>query len=296
MRLRDSLFPGLVALLLTAVSCDYGGGPMETEFYHWADSTACAYMTMDAEMPSGHDKVSAQVRSELAGLVDRILSHVTSYEEERFFGPFGGSPDDVQGMLEYYRDSSFAQIARLSQADADERATYIIEDPDFTDEEKEEMLADFPRWGYEFGLRKIADTERYVVFQSMDYVYLGGAHGGVTGEGCLTFSKKDGSRITDFVYASRAAEMQPLMIDGLLRYYSENGYDTTWDELKESLFIENGFIPLPAWPLYPAGDGLEFTYQQYEIASYAEGMPSFIVPYADIEPFMTPEAKELLGL
>ena len=295
MRLRNSVLPGLAALLLAAVSCDNGGGPMETELYHWADSTACAYMTMDAELPSGRDKVSAQVRGELAGLVDRILSHVTSYEDERFFEPFGGSPDDVQGMMEYYRDSSFAQIARLSQADADERATYIIEDRDFTDEEQEEMLANFPRWGYEFGLRKIADTDRYVVFQSMDYIYMGGAHGGITGEGCLTFSKKDGSLVSDFVDASRAAEMQPLMIEGLLRYYSENGYETTWDELSGSLFIENGFIPLPAWPLYPTGDGLEFTYQQYEIASYAEGMPSFTVPYADIEPFLTPEAKELLG-
>jgi hypothetical protein len=36
-----------------------------------------------------------------------------------------------------------------------------------------------------------------------------------------------------------------------------------------------------------------FTYQQYEIASYAEGMPSFVVPYPDIEPFLTPEAKAL---
>jgi len=296
MRLRNSLIPCLAALLLAAVSCDYGGGPMETELYHWADSTACAYMTIDAELPSGGDKVSAQVRSELAGVVDDILSRITSYEGERFFAPFGGSSDDIHGMLEYYRDSSFACIARMSQEDADERATYIIEDPDFTDEEKEEMLAGFPRWAYEFGLRKIADTERYVVFQSMDYIYMGGAHGGVTGRGCLTFSKKDGRLVEEFVDASRADEMQPLMIDGLLRYYSDNGYDTTWEELSESLFIDDGFIPLPSWPLYPSGDGLEFVYQQYEIASYAEGMPSFTVPYADIEPFLTPEAKELLGL
>ena len=69
-----------------------------------------------------------------------------------------------------------------------------------------------------------------------------------------------------------------------------------WDELKESLFIEDGFIPLPSWPLYPSDEGLNFVYHQYEIASYAEGMPSFTVPYADIEPFLTPAARELLGL
>lgn len=296
MKFRNSLLTCLFSLLLAAVSCDDARGPMETESYHWADSTACAYMTIDAEIPSGRDKVSAEVRRGLADVIDGILSHVTSYEDERFFDPFPGSPDDVDGLLAYYRDNSFAQIARLSQADADERATYIIESKDFTDEEKEEMLADFPRWAYEFGLKKIGDTESYVVFQSMDYIYMGGAHGGVTGEGCLTFSKKDGSRITRFVDASRADEMQPLMIEGLLGYYAGNGYDTTWDLLKESLFIEDGFLPLPSWPLYPTADGLCFTYQQYEIASYAEGMPSFVVPYAGIEPFLTPEAKALLGL
>ena len=90
--------------------------------------------------------------------------------------------------------------------------------------------------------------------------------------------------------------MQPLLTAGLLRYYADCGYDTTWDDLRESLFIDDGFVPLPSWPLYPSEDGLNFIYQQYEIASYADGMPAFVVPYADMEPFMTPEAKALLGL
>ena len=284
------------AVALLAASCVDVKKPMATEVYHWADSTATAYMTMDAEMPSGTDKASARVRKELTGVVDDILSHVTSYENERFFDPFTGDADDVEGMLGYYRDNAFALIGRQSKQDADERAKYILEDEDIPEERKAEILESFPRWGYEFGLRKIDDTDRYVVFQSMDYIYMGGAHGGVTGRGCLTFSKKDGALVSDFVDASRAADMQPLMIEGLLGYYSENGYETTWDELKESLFIDDGFLPLPSWPLYPSEEGLNFIYQQYEIASYAEGMPSFVVPYADIEPFLTPEAKELLGM
>ena len=284
----------MAAALLFAVSCNNARGPMETELFHWSDSTACAYMTMDAELPSGTDRVATEVRKELGEVIDRILSHITSYEDERFFDPFPGGEGDTQGLLEYYRDNAFATIARFAQADADERATYIIEDPDFTDEEKETMLADFPRWAYEFGLRKTGETDRYVVFQSMDYIYMGGAHGGVTGEGSMTFSKKDGHRIGEMVDASRSDEMQPLLIEGLLRYYSDNGYDTTWDDLKESLFIEDGVIPLPAWQPYPSPEGLVFTYQQYEIASYAEGMPSFIVPYSEMEPFLTPEARDII--
>ena len=295
MKLKVNIFLIAVVALLAA-SCMDVERPMATAEYHWADSTAHAYMTMDAEIPSGSDKASARVRQELTDVVDDILSHVTSYENERFFDRYAGDEDDVEGMLGYYRDNAFALIGRLSQEDADERRQYILEDEDIPEERKAEILESFPRWGYEFGLRKIDDTDRYVVFQSMDYIYMGGAHGGVTGRGCLTFSKKDGAPVSDFVDASRAAEMQPLMIEGLLRYYSENGYETTWDELKESLFIDDGFLPLPSWPLYPSEEGLNFIYQQYEIASYAEGMPSLVVPYADIEPFLTPEAKELLGM
>jgi len=293
MKKMDKFIPFVAAVLL-AVSCNSARGPMETELFHWSDSTSCAYMTMDAELPSGSDPVSTEVRRELGGVIDRILGHITSYEDERFFDPFTGDESDTQGMLEYYRDNAFATIARFAQADADERATYIIEDADFTDEEKETMLANFPRWGYEFALRKGEESDRYVVFQSMDYIYMGGAHGGVTGEGSMTFSKKDGHRIRELVDPSRVDEIQPLLIKGLLEYYSENGYDTTWDDLKESLFIEDGFVPLPAWEPYPSPEGLVFTYQQYEIASYAEGMPSFVVPYADIEPYLNPEARAVI--
>ena len=296
MKLKNCLLVCASALLLLAVSCEDVRKPMETEIIHWADSAAHAYMTMDAELPSGQGKAAARVRKELAGVIDDILGHITSFEGERFFPPFGGSPDDVQALLAYYRDSSFAKIAALSDEDAAEREKYILEDEDFSEEEKAELLSGFPRWGYEFSLRKIDDTDRYVVFQSMDYIYMGGAHGGITGRGCMTFSKEDGAPVGDFVDASRAAEMQPLLTAGLLRYYADCGYDTTWDDLRESLFIDDGFVPLPSWPLYPSEDGLNFIYQQYEIASYADGMPSFAVPYADIEPFMTPEAKALLGL
>ena len=39
-----------------------------------------------------------------------------------------------------------------------------------------------------------------------------------------------------------------------------------------------------------------FTYQQYEIASYAAGMPEFTIPFEDLFPYLTPEAKALVGL
>jgi len=296
MKLRGILPAAFAATALLA-SCNDARRPMETVCWFWSDSTAHAYMAIDAELPSGSGKAAANVRRDLSEtVVDGLLSHVTSYEEERFFPPYDGDWSDITGMLEYYRDSSFAQIARMSQEDAYEREEYIMQDTDFSEEEKAEILSEMPEWCYEFSLTKADETERYVVFQSFDYVYLGGAHGGVTGRGCLTYSKKDGSRVDGFVDPSDAGDLQPLLIAGLLDYYKECGYETDWDSLKDGLFIEDGFVPLPAWSPYPTAEGLGFIYQQYEIASYADGMPSFVVPYDDVKPFLTPEARQLLGL
>jgi hypothetical protein len=39
-----------------------------------------------------------------------------------------------------------------------------------------------------------------------------------------------------------------------------------------------------------------FVYQQYEIASYAVGMPSFTVAYDKLLPYLTPEARKVCGV
>ena len=66
------------------------------------------------------------------------------------------------------------------------------------------------------------------------------------------------------------------------------------EELKEHLQLEGDLIPLPAWTPYPTADGLCFVYQQYEIASYADGMPAFTLPFDEVQPYLTPEARAIL--
>ena len=112
----------------------------------------------------------------------------------------------------------------------------------------------------------------------------------------LTFDKQDGHLVEQMLDRSRVQEMQTILEDGLIRYYDEMDVKVERSELKEQLFIEDNTIPLPAWEPFPSKDGLVFTYQQYEIASYAEGMPSFVVPFAEIAPFMTPDARRICGI
>ena len=65
--------------------------------------------------------------------------------------------------------------------------------------------------------------------------------------------------------------------------------------IKEML-LDGDLIPLPTWQPFPSKDGLVFTYQQYEIAPYAAGMPAFTIPYEDIAPYVLVEVRPILGL
>ena len=172
----------------------------------------------------------------------------------------------------------------------------IEENDGLTDEQRKEILDDMPGWEYDFGLLKERETDGYVVFLSQDYVYLGGAHGGVTGRGGLTFDKKDGHLVEQFLDPACLDAIQPLLRKGITAYFSDDDNEISPEELDNYLFLESGVVPFPAWTPYPDEDGLVFTYQQYEIASYAAGMPNFTIPYEDLRPYLTPEAKALLGL
>ena len=66
------------------------------------------------------------------------------------------------------------------------------------------------------------------------------------------------------------------------------------EELADYLQVEDiNRIPLPANPPYLTTTGVMFCYTQYEIAPYAAGIISFEIPYDQILPFLTDEAKAL---
>jgi len=229
-------------------------------------------------------------------VMDEQLSHIGSYEEERLFPAYEGSTDKTDLLLEYYRGKALESIGKQSQEDYDERVASIEENDGLTEGQRKEILDEMPGWEYEFNLLKSRETDRYVVFLSQDYVYLGGAHGGITGRGGLTFGKKDGLLVEKTVDPASLDAIQPLLRKGLTKYFSDEDMEIAQEELDNYLFLETGVIPLPAWTPYPSEEGLVFTYQQYEIAAYAAGMPEFTVPYDDILPYLTPEAKALLDL
>ena len=119
------------------------------------------------------------------------------------------------------------------------------------------------------------------------YQYTGGAHGGTFISG-MTFRKSDGRRVEWDLFTK---SMQDVIKKGLKKYFEVN----TDEELENSLSLENTYmLPLPATPPVFTKEGVMFTYQQYEIAAYAAGLPSFIVPYDEAKSLMNTTGKNLL--
>lgn len=126
------------------------------------------------------------------------------------------------------------------------------------------------------------------------YLYTGGAHGGSLGVG-QTFVANTGERLTaaNIFEPESLPKVVEIVKESLWeQYFKEN--TEPGSSLGDMLLVNVDTLGLPAYPPVFAADGLEFTYQQYEIACYAAGMPSCTVPYDRLKPLMRPETARLL--
>ena len=276
MKKYSLFFATLSALILVACNQTSANRELATEKLHYADSSSFAHLTTAVELPApGQGKAADQIRKKLLDVLDGQLSHIVQYDR-RSFPAYDGDTGNAGKMVAYCHEKAFEAFAK----DA---------------EEAHEDYGEMPGYEYEYTVQKTRETDNYVVFNATGYAYLGGAHGGVFGDGPMTFNKSDGSLIAHFLVPSCLNDIQPLIRNGLREYFSEDGQKISNRELNEWLMLESDIIPFPAMSLEPSDEGLVFTYGQYEIAPYVAGMPSFTIPYADIERFLTPEAKAILG-
>ena len=285
------------ALSMLAFSgCNNSDKTIKTETFTFDDSSKYVDLSINAELPVSVKGAAGAIRKGLVDIIDGQLAFIGSYEGDRLFEPYSGNPDDNAAIVDYYRQKAIETLDSNAASDFEERARYIQEDEDFTEEQKKEFLEDIPRWEYDFKLEKQYETDRFVVFNSTDYIYMGGAHGGVIGQGSPTFDKKDGHRVEKFLRDDALPQMQSLLTAGLVEYFTDDEGSINAENLRDYLFLEDETIPFPAWTPHPTEEGLCFVYQQYEIAAYAMGMPSFIIPYDALKPYLTPEAANLLNI
>ena len=143
----------------------------------------------------------------------------------------------------------------------------------------------------------LAQTKQYVTYFYETFEYGGGAHGYLTQVG-FTFRKSDGRQIP-LLKNTNSPKLAKIIKEGVRRHFSERpDKPLSDDELLEFLFTSEAsalnHLPLPGNAPYLSDTGMVFLYTQYEIAPYSSGIITFEIPFKDILPFMTDEAKKLI--
>lgn len=271
------------ATLAVSVACSPLADIDAAETAVYSDTTEYLQFDLSVEWPSGQSPVAEAVRTALLDVLHQQTVNLGFYSGPLSIPAFPDAPADLGHVVSYYGAEAVRNLSSLAEDDARSRLESGCE------------AGDFPGYECSCELKRIGVTDRYWVYQSSNYVYLGGAHGGQTGAGFLTFRKEDGALITGFIAPSEVYAMQALLRKGLLEYFADCGDPVSDDELCDRLFLEEeGIIPLPSYEPFPTGEGLAFVYQQYEIAPYATGMPGFTIPFEEVKPYLSEEASKLL--
>lgn len=201
---------------------------------------------------------------------------VAEWMSEMLGGTYEGDYLDGEEMMTYYTNEHKDNILKDCAVDID-------------DEAYEEHASEF---SFEAQFKKGYETPRFVTYDLTESVYCGGAHGSYLIQG-QTFRKADGRRITwDILKDQYSDEFQGIMKDGLKEYFEADS-----DEKLQEFFLNPDHIylvPLPQQPPLFKEDGVHFVYQQYEIAAYAFGLPSFVVSYDRIRPFLNVTGQRLI--
>lgn len=276
--------------------------PLEIENYTFSDSSKYANISIKAVLPVAKDSVSQVIRDSLVNLIgNSIRSYQGSQMEDTkpLIAKYNGDEKDAKSMLDYYSKEVSKLLNSQAKEDYDEKVKYWEEDTTLTDEQRKEFKESVTPWDYSMDVTKTSEDSTFVVFNDTEYAYIGGAHGGVFGWGGITFRFSDGSIVKEFLKDNVTKDIQPLLKKGLKEYFNENADEkiTTDKQLLEQLMLpeeSKGLIPLPAWTPFPdeKGKGLVFTYQQYEIACYAVGMPSFVLTWEELKPFLKEDILE----
>ena len=239
-----------------------GGNAVTVDTVQFEKNDSTAEVSLLIHWPIGGDKV----------LVDSLRKHICWLLDDKFDGP-----KDFQA----YGESLFESLSFDWHSVYDEMLP-------------EERLGAFTKH-YEITLE--AQTNNYVTYFYRTHEYQGGIHGFTTEVG-FTFRKSDGKQIP-LLTNTDSPQLAQFIKEGVRSFFA-GGSDKSMsdEELLEYLFAEQAEdlnnIPLPGNAPYLSKTGVVFLYTQYEIAPYSSGIITFEIPFADIAPFLTPEAKELI--
>lgn len=168
---------------------------------------------------------------------------------------------------------------------------YVQDKVDFC----KQFLQDAPAgmaFDYDVKISKEYETETFVTYQCLQETYLGGAHGSHY-TAAQTFRKLDGRRMDWNIFQSNRMDDVRELVSRTIQKSFFNMDDKEFQELKEGFM--NGYFPLPQTMPVFLEKGVLFQYQEYEIAPYAAGAPSCVIPYSVLDTLFSNTGKALLS-
>ena len=174
---------------------------------------------------------------------------------------YGGSLNDGNSVINCYGKMKFDDLDKEWKENAPEGASAYIETI--------KLVKDF-------------ENEYCVSLCAHSYYF----HGGVCNEFCdaSTFRKIDGKH-KSIIKSENNKGLHRLIINAVKNKLGEN-YENINDEFESSPV--SGIIHL-------VKDGVQFDYQHYEIGPGYFGQVSITIPYGEIMPYMTEEAKNIIN-
>lgn len=201
-----------------------------------------------------------------------VINNIREWMSEQMGGTYEGRAEDGDRMMTHYKSSILTDF-------------------------QENIIPDMPpipdvSCYKDIKIKKLQETDRFVTFVYTQEGYSGGAHGWYLMEG-QTFRKSDGRRIDYDIFREESKdELAQLIMDNIFTQY----FESDKKQFESLLTMENNdFFPLPVSAPIFREDGVEFVYQQYEIACYAAGLPACVISYDLIEPFLTQAGRSLIG-
>ncbi len=199
-----------------------------------------------------------------------LANAINEWVNEQLGGKYQGNLNEGDAMLSYYQKRWIRE-----------------EDKDVTDGENS------------FAISKVYETEQFITLEAETYWYGGGAHGGSSLMGA-TFRKSDGRKFDKSMIGNNKLLRKELIrglvkafevsnkeeLSGVLQCSAIDGYDDVDTRL--------AVLPLPEADPWLTKKGMQLVYQQYEIAPYAAGSPSVLIPLVKLHPMLNASGKTYL--
>ncbi len=170
------------------------------------------------------------------------------------------------------------------------------------DKLKAEVFEPTEPYTYNGEIKMTTQTPDFITFEKYAYTYTGGAHGMPFWQ-AVSVNKRNGEPLNDVILNKRTAtqEFKQLLKQGVSAYFSTQRaavYKCEFqpEKLQDAVFgeFDANNLPLPASKPFLTASGVGFAYQQYEIASYADGMIAFVIPYNKMRPYLTDRVWNLV--